>query len=153
MGGHREIVVGVDGTKSSERALAWAYAEAARRGAPLRAVTTWLWDPGDAVPLGGTPTIDLELVAREIQDGALNPVIKAAEAAVPQQVEVIRQVLRGTPADALIAASKGAELVVVGTHGRGPVRQFLMGSVSQAVIRHAKCPVVVMPPVDHAIQE
>ena len=55
-------------------------------------------------------------------------------------------VVQASAADALVAASKDADLVVVGTHGRGPVRTFLFGSVAQTLLKQSHCPVVVIPP-------
>ena len=60
--------------------------------------------------------------------------------------EVAHVVVQASAADALLAASAEADLIVVGTHARGAVRTFLFGSVSQTLIKSSRCPVVVIPP-------
>lgn len=140
------IVVGVDETASSRRALAWAAREAVRRGATLRVITAWTWDAVEGAPLAAVdPQARME-VARQTQAEALDAVF----AELDLKPVVAREIVQSTASEALVEASRQADLVVVGTHGRGPVRSFLLGSVSQSVIRHAQCPVVVMPPVREA---
>lgn len=65
----------------------------------------------------------------------------------PARVQVSRQVLVGTPAEeiARFARQHGADLIVMGTHGYGPVRRFLLGSVADRVVREASCPVLLFP--------
>jgi len=142
------VVVGVDGTESSHRALAWAATEAVRRGAVLRVVTAWSWDAAEGGPLAAVAPETLLDVARDTQAAAVD----AALAGLDARPVVSCEVVQSTAADALVEASRRADLVVVGTHGRGPVRSFLLGSVSQAVIKHAACPVVVMPPVPGPVE-
>ena len=137
------VVVGVDETDSSRRALAWAAQEAVRRGATLQVVTAWTWDAVEGAPLVAVEPQTLMEVAEHTQTTAVEEVL----AAMPVRPVVAREVVRSTAAQALVEASRHADLVVVGTHGRGPVRSALLGSVSQSVIKHAECPVVVMPPV------
>jgi nucleotide-binding universal stress UspA family protein len=140
------IVVGVDETASSRRALAWAAREAVRRGATLRVITAWAWDAVEGAPLTAVdPQARME-AARQTQAEALDAVF----AELDLKPVVAREIVQSTASEALVEASRLADLVVVGTHGRGPVRSFLLGSVSQSVIRHAQCPVVVMPPVREA---
>lgn len=137
------VVVGVDDTESSRRALAWAAAEAVRRGATLQVVTAWTWDAAEGAPLAAVEPQTLMELAEQTQTHAVEQVVGA----MPVRPVVAREVVRATAATALVEASRHADLVVVGTHGRGPVRAALLGSVSQSVIKHAECPVVVMPPV------
>lgn len=137
------VVVGVDDTASSRRALAWAAQEAVRRGATLQVVTAWTWDAAEGAPLAAVDPQTLMELAEQTQTAAVEEVLGGLDV-VPV---VAREVVRSTAADALVEASRHADLVVVGTHGRGPVRAALLGSVSQSVIKHAECPVVVMPPV------
>lgn len=137
------VVVGVDDTESSRRALEWAACEAVRRGATLQVVTAWTWDAAEGAPLAAVDPGTLEEIAEQTQIRAVEEVVGAMD--VPPVVA--REVVRSTAADALVEASRHADLVVVGTHGRGPVRSVLLGSVSQSVIKHAECPVVVMPPL------
>ena len=146
MPGTSIIAVGVDDTDSSHRALAWAAREAVRRHADLEVVTAWTWDAVEGAPIA---TVDPQMMmdlAEDTQEAAVREVIDE----LPERPKIIRQVVQGTAADALIDASKHADLVVVGTHGRGPVRAFLLGSVSLSVIKNAGCPVVVMPPTPDA---
>lgn len=142
------IVVGVDETASSRRALAWAAREAVRRDATLQVITAWTWDAVEGAPLAAVDPQTMMDVAETTQTEALEAVL--AELETPPVVT--REIVQSTASEALVDASRRAELVVVGTHGRGPVRSFLLGSVSQSVIRHAQCPVVVMPPVQEVHQ-
>lgn len=137
------IVVGVDETASSRRALTWAAREAVRRGATLQVITAWTWDAVEGAPLAAVDPQSMREVAEQTQREALEAVLAGLEV----QPVVTREIVQSTASEALVEASRRADLVVVGTHGRGPVRSFLLGSVSQSVIRHAQCPVVVMPPV------
>lgn len=137
------VVVGVDETDSSRRALAWAAQEAVRRGATLQVVTAWTWDAVEGAPLAAVEPQSLMELAEQTQTTAVDEVL----APMTVRPVVAREVVRATAAQALVEASRHADLVVVGTHGRGPVRSALLGSVSQSVIKHAECPVVVMPPV------
>jgi nucleotide-binding universal stress UspA family protein len=136
------IAVGVDETESSRRALAWAAREALRRGATLQVITAWIWDFTEGAPNAPLDPQTLLGVAEETQEAAVAEVLGPMD---PAPV-VARAIVQSTPIEALVEASKHADLIVVGTHGRGPVRSFLLGSVSQSVIKHAACPVVVMPP-------
>jgi nucleotide-binding universal stress UspA family protein len=81
-------------------------------------------------------------LAEQTQLRAIAEVVEVMDPRPP----VTRHVVQASATEALAQASQHADLVVVGTHGRGPVRSFLLGSVSLSVIKHAACPVVVMPP-------
>jgi nucleotide-binding universal stress UspA family protein len=137
------IVVGVDDSESSHRALRWAVREASRRQARLSIITAWTWDAVEGTPMAMADPEAMHDIAEHAQDDA----VEKALAEGPTPPEVLREVVQAPAAEALIEASRSAELVVVGTHGRGPVKSFLLGSVSLSVIRHSGCPVVVMPPV------
>ncbi|HVK21657.1 MAG TPA: universal stress protein [Actinokineospora sp.] len=124
------VVVGVDGSPLSERAIAFAFEEAAARGAELRAVLACY----------GSQYLDTyvdeaqELLARRLAGwGEKYP-----------DVMVTRKVTRSSPAKMLLKQSEGAQLVVVGSRGRGGFTGLTMGSTSQAMIHHAPCPVVVL---------
>lgn len=138
------IAVGVDDSQSSYRALAWAADEAQRRGSSLELITTWGLDHADLGPnaLGPAQGENLHHAAEAIQQAAVDAVLVD----LPSSVGVARMVVRGSPADALISASKTADLVVVGSHGRSPLGSFLFGSVSRTLVKRAHCPVVVLPP-------
>ncbi|MFI7427801.1 universal stress protein [Micromonospora sp. NPDC049836] len=137
------VVVGVDGSESAAAALGWAVEAAARRGAPLVAVHAWLYPtpvtPGDVLPLGH----DLDALAADGQRLLAESV--EGPAARHPEVPVQQRLVRGSPAGALVEASRTAQLVVVGARGRGPLAGLLLGSVSHAVLHHAHCPVAVVP--------
>jgi nucleotide-binding universal stress UspA family protein len=132
------IVVGVDGSPSSEEALAWAARYAALTGLPVDAVITWQLPVAyGAGPVDGS--IDFRAEAAEVLDKSVQNVVAGDDAA-----RVRRIVLRGHPAEALLHAARGAELLVVGSRGHGGFAGMLLGSVSQHVVAHATCPVVVL---------
>jgi nucleotide-binding universal stress UspA family protein len=118
------IVVGVDGSAESAAAAEFAAEEARLRGAALTAIHA-----------ATTPTTASDVLVT----GALDPTRDAG-------INVERHSVPARPAEALINASTHASTVVVGTRGRGGVRGVRLGSTSQALLRHAHCPVVVVPP-------
>jgi nucleotide-binding universal stress UspA family protein len=135
--GTRHIVVGVDGSASSLDALRWAAAQASRTGAGLDAVTAWQYP----YVYGGSPirdTVDWRLSAQLTLDAAV------AEALGEDGPKVTTTVSEGDAAGVLLAASATAELLVVGHRGHGGFAELLLGSVSQRVMTHATCPVVVI---------
>jgi len=139
------IVVGIDGSHNASHALDWAMTEAATRKAPLTVITVnsvpaSYWS-GAPVELPG----DQERVA-EIRKTAEAAVAKTAEklgAKRPESVTVTA--ISGFPAQTLIDASRGADMLVVGTRGGGGFAPLLLGSVCHQVVHHAECPVVVVP--------
>jgi len=139
------IVVGVDGSDSSRSALQWAYDEAAHHGATLTVVMTW---HPPAIPMsppyGAVPPEDYESQPRR---EALALLERFTAELVPQSpaVDVRTSIEEGkNPAKALIERSKEADLLVVGSRGHGGFAGMLLGSVSQHVVSHAACPVVVV---------
>ena len=143
------IVVGVDGSEASRDALRWAAEEARLRSAPLVALHAWsfvppqpIGDPGMlAVPAGDLAgQLSAESDAAQI---ALDEAVEDALGTV-SGVELERKLTEGDAGEALVAESKGAELVVVGSHGRSGFKAALLGSVSRHVVDHAACPVVVV---------
>jgi nucleotide-binding universal stress UspA family protein len=131
------IVVGLDGSPSSEEALRWALHQAALTGWPVEAVIAWELPPYFGYAPGSE--IDFRGEAAEVLEASVRAVV-GAEGDVP----VSRLVLRGHPARVLLDASDGARLLVVGSRGRGGFAGMLLGSVSQHVIAQATCPVVVL---------
>lgn len=136
------IVVGVDGSASALAAVKWAAEEASRHRVPLKLVHAFL------LPTRGYP--EIVLTGHEVreafeQQGArwVDEAAAAARAAVPE-VEVETAVVIDRSAAALIAASHGARLVVLGSQGLGGFSGLLAGSVAVAVTAHGKCPVVVV---------
>jgi nucleotide-binding universal stress UspA family protein len=138
------IVVGVDDSENSWYALDWAIDEARLRKASLKLVCAFE-SPVTTIGLGtafgaGTPiTVDPEV----LQDAAKAVTAKATARAGDLPVEVVTRVER--PGDVLCEESKGAALLVVGTRGHSGVERLLLGSVSNHVVHHASCPVVVVP--------
>jgi nucleotide-binding universal stress UspA family protein len=132
------IVVGVDGSPSSLDALAWAAREAEYTGAALEVVSTWEWPAsfGWAAPV--PDDFDPESDVRQALQAATEPV----RAAYPD-VEINARVANGHPAPVLVEASKGAELLVVGSRGHGAFLGMVIGSVSEFCAAHAHCPVLV----------
>ncbi|MEV6959911.1 universal stress protein [Streptomyces sp. NPDC051207] len=141
------VVAGLNVDSPDEATLAFAFTEAALRGAHLRAAVAYPWPPpawlvpGELAP----PLIDqsaVESETRSLAEGFLAP-----HRARHPEVRADAYVVPGDAAGALVAASRDADLVVVGRHRRrllAPAR--LMGSVTQAVLLHAASPVAVVPP-------
>jgi nucleotide-binding universal stress UspA family protein len=138
------ILVGLDGSHYSERALEWAAKEAAIRHAPLRvlAVHTVLvgWT-GRGVP----DPEDNELVVRTKASAQelTDKVLAGIGSARPDGVTV--DAVNGIPADVLLQASEDADMIVLGARGGGGFARLRLGSVSDQVAHHAHCPVVIIP--------
>jgi nucleotide-binding universal stress UspA family protein len=137
------VVVGVDGSEGSIRALRFALEEARLRGVELRAVHAWHVPPA-IYGSGWVPTaVDLD-ECRKLAESSLAQSLAEAGAA-GAGVAVTPALREGQPADVLCAEADRADLLVVGTRGLGGFRGLLLGSVSQQVVHHAPCPVVVVP--------
>ncbi|MFV2100567.1 universal stress protein [Micromonospora sp. LOL_024] len=136
------VVVGVDGSERSREAVGFAFEEAAWRAAELVAVHAWLYPtpvgPGDILPL----VYDLDAF-REEEERTLAESVAGWSERYPE-VTVRRRPVRGSPARALVAESRSAQLVVVGARGRGALGGLLLGSVSHAVLHHAHAPVAIV---------
>jgi nucleotide-binding universal stress UspA family protein len=139
------IVVGVDRSEHSERALDWAIDEAKLRGARLRLVSAWhvptvaYGGPGFAPQLDEPLDKTFEQVAEEAVDAAAK---RAREAGV----EAVTSVVQGQAAEALVEAGANAELLVVGSRGHGGFSGLLLGSVSAQCAHHAPCALVIVRP-------
>ena len=140
--GAGRIVVGHDGSASSLAALSWAARQAALTGSTLEIVMTWEWPPsfGWAVPVPDDfdPGSDVE--------HALDGVVAQVLADHPG-LQVNPRVISGHPAPVLVEASKGAELLVVGSRGHGEFVGMLIGSVSAYCVTNAHSPVLVHRPI------
>jgi nucleotide-binding universal stress UspA family protein len=138
------VVVGVDGSPTSDLAIDFAMAEANLRGTELLAIHTWTHPvstgPGDMQPL----VYDLDEVTNEETRVLAEAIAGRCDRYPDLKVNV--QVLHGHAGRALVHASAEAELVVVGARGRGGLAGLLLGSVSQAVLHHADCPVAIVRP-------
>ncbi|MFF7738892.1 universal stress protein [Streptomyces sp. NPDC007984] len=139
------IVVGVDGSPAGAGAVDFAFAEAALRGVDIVALHAWTtWN----APMP-TPQDESMPYANEPQALAAGEERLLSEALVGHQktypgVNVKREVVHGGTREALIEASRTAQLLVVGARGRGGFAGLLLGSVSQAMLHHAHCPVAVV---------
>ena len=136
------IVVGVDGSDPSIRALQWAARQAEWSGATLEVLTAWTF-PEHPAPLGievHVPWPD-ELIAqaRDKLDEVIRDALPNMD---PQRVHA--RVIRGSAVPVLLDAASDADLLVVGSHGRGAMAELLLGSVSDRCVRHAGCSVVVV---------
>jgi nucleotide-binding universal stress UspA family protein len=136
------VVVGVDGYAASTEAVAFAFEEASRTGAELMAV--------HAFPLAfGGVVVDAERLD-ELHERArreLSEALAGWREKFPD-VRVLELVSAEHPERALRLASETASLMVLGTHGRGVLGRFVLGSVVAAVLRVADCPVAVVSPTE-----
>ncbi|MBO0840609.1 MAG: universal stress protein [Sciscionella sp.] len=142
----KPIVVGVDGSPYSTPALRWAVNEAARRGCAVRALMVWHANAmlaagrpttlGIATQLPGEPSSDYEKLLAETVSEAIGE-----RTDVPIDAEVVR----GGPPESLTKASEDAQLLVLGSHGRGRLAESILGSVAQYCVKHAGCPVLIIP--------
>jgi nucleotide-binding universal stress UspA family protein len=157
------IVVGVDGSPGSDAALRWALDEARLRGSKLRVVHAYeepqvpLSDVGlgaagiPAPPVAGRDDVErlrasAEEQARSVIESALRRVV--GEGA--ERPEIERAARAGSAAQTLIDSGRDAELLVLGSRGRGGFLGLLLGSVSQQCAHHPPCPVVILPPPEEA---
>ncbi|MEU1283505.1 universal stress protein [Kitasatospora sp. NPDC005856] len=133
------VVVGVDGSPSSYAALRWAARHATLIGGVVDAIGAW--EPpshfGWSAPVVDT-TFDRELAERRFADELHTVLGENCRA------EVRQTMVMGDPAEALLDAARGAELLVVGSHGHGGFTRTLLGSVSIHCAQHADCPVVIV---------
>ncbi|MCM4084807.1 universal stress protein [Paractinoplanes hotanensis] len=136
------IVVGVDGSPGSRKALAWAAAEAADHGSGLLVLNVW---EHTLLPPAGSVSVSERMVPEPSRTTAdeLLQVIKEELGENPP-VPVKAHVRQGRPARILIDESEGADLLVVGHRGLGGFAGLVLGSVSQHVAAYAKCPVTVV---------
>ncbi|MEU9669113.1 MULTISPECIES: universal stress protein [Streptomyces] len=134
------VVVGVDGSPTSYAALRWADRYARTIGGVVEAIH--VWETPSAAGWSGPatdPDFDLQQ-ARErfaVELGSVFPGERPAR--------LREHLVEGDPSEALIQASEGAELLVVGRRGRGGFARAMLGSVGQRCAQHAACPVVVVP--------
>lgn len=139
----KPIVVGTDGSAQAVRAVEWAAREAMLRGAPLRIVAAAEMPPKMSAPRqdAGFQTVASRLVGD--RDQALAAAAGAAAAAAPELL-IDTDPVDGPPAQAVTDGGCGAQLLVVGSDGRGAFAAMALGSVSRYAAVHASCPVVVV---------
>jgi nucleotide-binding universal stress UspA family protein len=142
------VIVGVDGSAPSFDALAFAFTEASLRDLGLTAIHAWHSPYSHTRGEGAAPAgsvVDTIFQGPEL--GSLRDALATWRHKFPT-VDVREAVIQDNPAAALVTASAGAELLVVGSRGRGGFASLLLGSVSHAVLHHAHCPVAVVRPTD-----
>jgi nucleotide-binding universal stress UspA family protein len=139
--GQARIVVGVDGSEGSKAALRWAARQAEYTGATLEAVITWQYPTFYGWVPSYPEDINLDHLAQRALTDALDEVFGADRPAGLQT-----SVIEGYAEQALVAASEGAELLVVGSRGYGGFTDALLGSVSTYCVHHAHGPVTVIRP-------
>lgn len=137
------IVVGTDGSDNSLSAVRWALREATLRGSTVDLVHSWNYTPiidpmGMAASVAADPTGD-EQAARRVMESVMRRVDADRGKTVVNEIVTL-----GPPAQSLMSAAKGADLLVVGRRGHGGFLGLLLGSVATQVVNHATCPVVVV---------
>lgn len=139
------ILVGVDGSPASRKALRWALEQAARTGETVEATMAWLREPEyvAAVSMGVHPHGDRPEHRHPARE--LHAIVEEVRAEVTGAPEVAEVTVVGDAATALAAASRQADLLVVGSHGHGPLAEVFLGSVAADCVRHSSCPIVVIP--------
>lgn len=135
------IVVGVDDSEGSHAALRWAIEEAGIRDATVRAVYAWQYPYVGELAGIAAAAISYE----QLEDDAKQVLDRVLADVDAGDVPIDRSVGHGGAANVLLDAAKDATLLVVGSRGRGGFAGLLLGSVSQQVVHHATCPVVVVP--------
>ena len=136
------IVVGLDSSENSLRALRWALEEAKIRGAELELVHGF--PPPEMVALPAVVTLPSDDELRKAAEDIIDEALEAAGGA--GDVPITRTVRSGGAASVLCEVAVGADLLVVGARGLGGFRGLLLGSVTHQVVAHSPCPVVVTVP-------
>ncbi|MFN8052606.1 MAG: universal stress protein [Acidimicrobiales bacterium] len=141
------VVVGVDGSPSSEAALRWAAAEAMRRGRPLRIVSVWtIPAAATTTPLMSGVFVDPAPFEEQAERSAIaaRTLVRIELGADAPEVEVV--VVEGFAIDRLVEQSAHGEMLVVGSRGRGGFASLVLGSVADGCVHHSAVPVVVVRP-------
>jgi nucleotide-binding universal stress UspA family protein len=141
------ILVGVDGSGHSQRALEWAMQEAAIRHVPLTVLTVHEAIRGyysDMAIYPNDPARTEE--ARTAAQAETDKVLAGLDGSRPESVTV--KAVHGFPVEELINAGKDADMIVLGSRGAGGFTRLMMGSVAGQVAQHAHCPVLLVPPED-----
>jgi nucleotide-binding universal stress UspA family protein len=141
----RHIVVGVDGSLHSEAALRWALGQARLTGARIEALCAWQYPVAFGFTHAYVP--DQGGLLPELSQETLDKTIAAVTDENEPQVDLVRVVVQGHAAEMLLQAAQDADLLVLGSHGHGPLAGILLGSVTQHCVHHSRCPVVVIPAV------
>jgi nucleotide-binding universal stress UspA family protein len=136
------VVLGIDASEGSVSALEWAFAEASTRDAPLVVMHTWWWEEPDPFLSGHDSDGDWRDVV-ETQRLEVAEMLAGWQDKYPE-VQVTTTLVRGHATSVLTEASRDAQLLVVGSRGRGGFTGLLLGSVSASLIAQTRCPVTVV---------
>jgi nucleotide-binding universal stress UspA family protein len=140
------VIVGVDGSEHSRRALVWAMREAVKHQLPLTIMSI---HPPPARPATsiywGVHSYPEHSFDPELARAAVQQFVEKAAGEIGEAPEITVSVGTGDVAEELVNASHDADMLVVGSRGGGGFARLLMGSVSSQVAHHASCPVVVIP--------
>lgn len=137
------VLLATDGSPANDPAVGFAFEEAALRDAPLTALRVWS-HPASRAPGDMQPLVYEEASVDEEEAAVLTAALARWTERSPL-VDVRRVVVHGRVRKTIIEATQDAQLVVVGARGHGGFAGLLLGSVSQAVLRHASCPVAIVP--------
>lgn len=139
---HPGITVAVDGSPASKLAVNWAARDAAMRRTPLRLVHAL---PVDMTIQGGSlPTDYLSWQEDKGRDVLADALRIVEESATAHPVDVTSELVTGPPVPTLVDLSNGAQMIVAGSRGLGPLNRLLLGSVSSGLLHHAHCPVAII---------
>jgi nucleotide-binding universal stress UspA family protein len=142
------ILVGLDGSGHSQRALEWAMHEAGLRHVPLTVLTVHQAIAGYS---GGVAVYSDDPAhtehAREAAQAETDKALAGLDGPRPESVTVTA--VHGFPVEEIIEAGRDADIIVLGSRGAGGFTRLLMGSVAGQVAQHAPCPVLILPPEQH----
>jgi nucleotide-binding universal stress UspA family protein len=142
------IAVGYDVAAATRDALTAGVTLAKETGAELRVVG--VADTAAALAGGASPAMSYPAIVKARLDAAEESVAQAL-AALPEGISASSEVCDGRVAEKLLEVTRSVDLLVLGSRGRGPVRRLVLGSVCDAVVRAAACPVLVVPPAGETV--
>jgi nucleotide-binding universal stress UspA family protein len=138
-----DVVVGIDGSVASAEALRWAVHSAGDAGAELTILH--VWDVPSVLPGIDLAVPGLRRDLAEIAKGTVDDAVAAARSMGDEELVVHGEMVCGSASRMLTEASRSADLLVVGNIGHSMLTGLLLGSVADSVVRHAHCPVAVIP--------
>ena len=146
MNNRGDVVVGYDGSKGAKRAVEFAAAEAASHHARLRIVAVWNTAPVAIAAMSG---VSAPVIAADRARLAAQRLVEAAAIAheLAPDIDVDTVAVEGSAGAELARAAQNSRLLVVGSRGHGGIQGLLLGSVSHHCTLHARCPVLVVPPL------
>ena len=141
-GGPARVIVGVDGSSHSQAATRAALDVARHAAVPVTVVIAWHVEVVDGVVVTEPGSPEWQAVDQRYREMAERTI--AEDRAAHPDIDVTVEVLHGRAADSLVKIAEGADLLLVGSRGRGGFRGLLLGSVTQRVLALATCPVAVL---------